>query len=163
MPDGFEYFPYSFKAWQSPSNPSKQDRFSQYCVWIPVYSGLHTVCLASEFTNNPRVRNCCGCSLGRHCEEQEGACRHSLWCACAQCCPLTASAHSGHCWQDSANIHGNRGRGGKWHTYPGLTEQDWHIPKAPFGSLTPLGQIMKLEEEPKLYRTNKSINIKGKK
>lgn len=33
MPEGFEYFPYSFKAWKSPPNPSKQEGFSQYCVW----------------------------------------------------------------------------------------------------------------------------------
>lgn len=109
-----EYFPYSFKAWNSPSNPSKQNGFSQYCAWylyVPwIAHNMFGFCytgLSSQIT--PESGTPVAVALG-------GTVRHWLWCACAACsqlCPQWALPA-----QDLANIHGNRGRGGKWHTYP---------------------------------------------
>lgn len=76
MPEGFEYFPYSFKAWKSPSNPSKQNSFSQYCVrylcvlWTA--QDLFGLCYTGPlFTNSPRVRNSCGRGLQRPCQNRK--------------------------------------------------------------------------------------------
>lgn len=80
-PEGFEYFPYSFKAWKSPSNPYKQEGFSHLCVWyhyvLWIVRGLFVLCyVLLELTNNPGVTNSCGCSCQRQRHKQEGTCRH---------------------------------------------------------------------------------------
>lgn len=143
---------------------------------ISMYSALHTICLASvtwtsclqiipesgtpvavAFRGTIRNRKV---PAGTHCHVHVGSA------ACSQLCSQRTLPA-----QDSANIHGNRGRGSKWHTYPGLGHILCHFqtrtdlyPKPLLGHLGLLGQFMKLEGEPKFYRKKKKKrnNLKGK-
>lgn len=123
---------------------------------ISMYSALHAICLASvtrasclqiipesgtpvAFRGTVRNREV---PAGTRCHVHMGSA------ACSQLCPQRALPA-----QDSANIHGNRDGGGKWHTYPRL----WHIlchfqirsdiyPKPPLGHLGLWGNLWSWKE-----------------
>lgn len=92
MPEGFEYFPPSFKAWKSPSSPYEQEGFAQYCVryhcvlWTAY--GLFALCYTLlQLTDNPGVTNAVAVAFrGTVTNRKALAGTLTPWLPCALCC-----------------------------------------------------------------------------